>query len=91
MNAALVIVGVAGFEPTTSSSQTRRDTGLRYTPRFNIQSHFYFKELLRREGDYLYTQTLRHSPREALLSNPKVLIPKITCCAFGDLSFSELS
>jgi hypothetical protein len=25
-------VGVAGFEPTTSSSQTRRDTGLRYTP-----------------------------------------------------------
>jgi len=34
---------------------------------------------------------LRHSPREALLSNPKVLIPKITCCAFGDLSFSELS
>lgn len=27
-------VGVAGFEPTTSSSQTRRDTGLRYTPKF---------------------------------------------------------
>ena len=26
-------VGVAGFEPTTSWSQTRRDTGLRYTPR----------------------------------------------------------
>ncbi len=25
-------VGVAGFEPTTSWSQTRRDTGLRYTP-----------------------------------------------------------
>ena len=29
-------VGVAGFEPTTSWSQTRRDTGLRYTPNFNI-------------------------------------------------------
>lgn len=28
----LLNVGVAGFEPTTSSSQTRRDTGLRYTP-----------------------------------------------------------
>ena len=29
------IVGVAGFEPTTSWSQTRRDTGLRYTPKKN--------------------------------------------------------
>ena len=27
-----VVVGVAGFEPTTSCSQSRRDTGLRYTP-----------------------------------------------------------
>ena len=27
------VVGVAGFEPTTSCSQSRRDTGLRYTPR----------------------------------------------------------
>src|SRR5690606_10851973 len=26
-------VGVAGFEPTTSTSQMWRDTGLRYTPR----------------------------------------------------------
>jgi hypothetical protein len=26
------LVGVAGFEPTTSCSQSRRDTGLRYTP-----------------------------------------------------------
>jgi hypothetical protein len=26
-------VGVAGFEPTTSCSQSRRDTGLRYTPK----------------------------------------------------------
>jgi hypothetical protein len=25
-------VGVAGFEPTTSSSRTTRATGLRYTP-----------------------------------------------------------
>ena len=25
-------VGMAGFEPTTSCSQSRRDTGLRYTP-----------------------------------------------------------
>src|SRR5690606_29899181 len=29
-------VGVAGFEPTTSCSQSRRDTGLRYTPNFNV-------------------------------------------------------
>ncbi len=27
------VVGVAGFEPTTSCSQSRRDTGLRYTPK----------------------------------------------------------
>ena len=26
-------VGMAGFEPATSWSQTRRDTGLRYTPK----------------------------------------------------------
>ena len=26
-------VGVAGFEPTTFCSQSRRDTGLRYTPK----------------------------------------------------------
>ena len=26
------LVGVAGFEPTTSTSQMWRDTGLRYTP-----------------------------------------------------------
>ena len=31
-----VIVGVAGFEPTTSCSQSRRDTGLRYTPIITI-------------------------------------------------------
>ncbi len=30
-------VGVAGFEPTTSTSQMWRDTGLRYTP-----NYFYF-------------------------------------------------
>ncbi len=28
----LFFVGVAGFEPTTSTSQMWRDTGLRYTP-----------------------------------------------------------
>jgi hypothetical protein len=27
-------VGVAGFEPTTSTSQMWRDTGLRYTPNY---------------------------------------------------------
>ena len=31
------LVGVAGFEPTTSTSQMWRDTGLRYTPNlFNL-------------------------------------------------------
>jgi hypothetical protein len=29
------LVGVAGFEPTTFCSQSRRDTGLRYTPKIN--------------------------------------------------------
>ncbi len=28
-----ILVGVAGFEPTASCSQSRRDTGLRYTPK----------------------------------------------------------
>ena len=32
MRQPLKSVGVAGFEPTTSCSQSRRDTGLRYTP-----------------------------------------------------------
>jgi hypothetical protein len=32
----LSFVGVAGFEPTTSCSQSRRDTGLRYTPKIGI-------------------------------------------------------
>ncbi len=31
-------VGVAGFEPTTSSSRTKRATGLRYTPVLNAES-----------------------------------------------------
>ena len=31
-NLTLLKVGVAGFEPTTSSSRTTRATGLRYTP-----------------------------------------------------------
>ena len=32
MSVAALFVGVAGFEPTTSSSRTTRATGLRYTP-----------------------------------------------------------
>ncbi|MEN9943483.1 MAG: hypothetical protein RLZZ91_1484 [Bacteroidota bacterium] len=32
----LFFVGVAGFEPTTSCSQSRRDTGLRYTPKCSL-------------------------------------------------------
>lgn len=31
--AAIKYVGVAGFEPAASCSQSRRDTGLRYTPK----------------------------------------------------------
>jgi hypothetical protein len=34
-------VGVARFELTTSSSQTRRDTGLRYTPNFLLKAQEY--------------------------------------------------
>ncbi len=33
----LNFVGVAGFEPTTSWSQTKRDTGLRYTPKITAE------------------------------------------------------
>ena len=34
-------VGVAGFEPTTSCSQSRRDTGLRYTPKRSAKVVFF--------------------------------------------------
>jgi hypothetical protein len=30
---ALILVGMAGFEPTTSSTPCWRDTGLRYIPK----------------------------------------------------------
>ncbi len=35
------VVGVAGFEPTTSCSQSRRDTGLRYTPKLVFRYYFF--------------------------------------------------
>ena len=38
----LSFVGMAGFEPTTSTSQMWRDTGLRYIP--NLVSSFYVEE-----------------------------------------------
>ena len=41
-----LFVGMAGFEPTTSCSQSRRDTGLRYIP--NLVSSF-FISLFRRD------------------------------------------
>ena len=34
---AFVLVGVAGFEPTTSSSRTKRAAKLRYTPKQQAQ------------------------------------------------------
>lgn len=36
-----LMVGVAGFEPVTFCSQSRRDTKLRYTPRIRYYKHFY--------------------------------------------------
>ena len=37
---------MAGFEPTTSSSRTKRATGLRYTPRMrsNAHSNYVFRQ-----------------------------------------------
>lgn len=35
---AALAVGVTGFEPATTWSQTRRATGLRYTP-FDVNLH----------------------------------------------------
>ena len=32
VGALFVVVGLAGFEPTTSSSRTKRATKLRYSP-----------------------------------------------------------
>ena len=42
-------VGMAGFEPATSWSQTRRDTGLRYIPNKLISEGI--QSSLRREWD----------------------------------------
>jgi hypothetical protein len=50
-----ISVGVAGFEPTASCSQSRRDTGLRYTPKiityYKINKMNLFLSILRRVRD----------------------------------------
>jgi hypothetical protein len=45
-------VEVAGFEPTTSCSQSRRDTGLRYTSN-GVQKYKFFRD----EEFYIFTST----------------------------------
>jgi hypothetical protein len=37
---SLIMVGVEGFEPPTFCSQSRRATGLRYTPNTQYAVHF---------------------------------------------------
>ncbi len=49
---SLSCVGATGFEPATTWSQTRRATGLRYTP-------FFFSEC-KGIKKYWYTQIFRH-------------------------------
>ena len=50
-----ISVGVAGFEPTASCSQSRRDTGLRYTPKiktyYKIEKMILLLSILRRVRD----------------------------------------
>ncbi len=50
-----ILVGVAGFEPTASCSQSRRDTGLRYTPKiityYKIETLNLLLSILRRVRD----------------------------------------
>ena len=50
-----ISVGVAGFEPTASCSQSRRDTGLRYTPKivihYKIETMNLLLSILRRVRD----------------------------------------
>ncbi len=50
-----ISVGVAGFEPTASCSQSRRDTGLRYTPKiitcYRIKKRVLLLSTLRRVRD----------------------------------------
>ena len=50
-----ILVGVAGFEPTASCSQSRRDTGLRYTPKiviyYKIETMNLLLSILRRVRD----------------------------------------
>ena len=50
-----ISVGVAGFEPTASCSQSRRDTGLRYTPKiktyYKIDKMILLLSILRRVRD----------------------------------------
>ena len=50
-----IFVGVAGFEPTASCSQSRRDTGLRYTPKiktyYKVDKMILLLSILRRVRD----------------------------------------
>ena len=50
-----ISVGVAGFEPTASCSQSRRDTGLRYTPKiktyYKVDKMILLLSVLRRVRD----------------------------------------
>ena len=49
MQKRLLFVGMAGFEPTTSCSQSRRDTGLRYIPNLGIT---FFDPYLKVESNF---------------------------------------
>ena len=51
----MALVGVAGFEPTTSWSQTRRDTGLRYTPKTECKTNILFYYLQKK---IIYKKTI---------------------------------
>ena len=53
------LVGVEGFEPPTSCSQSKRATGLRYTPRAaNITDPFVTRQM-NLEGNFSFSENLR--------------------------------
>ena len=70
----LFFVGVAGFEPTTSCSQSRRDTGLRYTPNFITPQILWRRE---RDSNPRYPYEVRQFSKRLLSASQSSLLRQL--------------
>ncbi len=64
--AIILFVGMAGFEPTTSSTPCWRDTGLRYIPKFGTTNIYYPTEI--KNFSLRRLQVLSFNSRQGLLT-----------------------